>query len=155
MSQNNKCLSHTCGRNLPPIPSLFPQLLIIALKLCHFVANEVIYWELSKWSLSGRRVWNKQWGAKQVRACCTYQTDLFWCTRAESNNKKRNTGFCILALSCYMWAKSVNAQSHTTDVWDKASGMAGKRVYVHFFMQSSSSRRKAMRVCQPRGRMRM
>lgn len=26
---------------------------------------------------------------------------------------------------------------------------------VHFFMQISSSRRRAMRVCQPRGRMRM
>lgn len=41
------------------------------------------------------------------------------------------------------------------ELWDKASGAMTGEVYMHLFMQSSSSRRRAMRVCHPRGRMRM
>lgn len=41
-------------------------------------------------------------------------------------------------------------------VFLKGGGGGGKwGVYMHLFMQSRSSRRRAMRVCHPRGRMRM
>lgn len=104
-----------------------------------------------------------------MKAHSAYQTNILMKSQKSDLFLKRR--FCVgfihlvhvAGLGVGLGGKSVDIITRTLTMrlevemkfWDKASGTTGGEVQTHLFMQSSSSRRRAMRVCQPRGRIRM
>lgn len=71
--------------------------------------------------------------------------------RHESNDRSKPEILC----SVFGATRVIFMKRTHTDIEVQDEDKGGGEVQGHLLMQRSSSRRRAMRVCQPRGRMRM